>query len=206
MKRVDIRGISRSDDRRWALPVPIKLVPGLLVLVAATIIVGCAARGSEYRTISAEVSKAPDDSARIVFFRTRDSALYIARKARISVDGEKIGGTPYGGFHYVDVAPGPHRLRADMWDAPGRCELTLVTSPGQTYYFQVDARSESFGAFSAAGFAADLVSGGIVAGVAGGLAGSAIESYGKTCGGAFNLYPVDPETASIKLRQLKLSD
>lgn len=185
---------------------PNNLAGGFVVLVTAVIIVGCAARGPDYTAISAEVSQAPDDSARIVFFRTRDSALYIARKARISLDGENIGGTPYGGFHYVDVVPGAHRVRADMWDAPGRCELTLVTSPGQTYYFQVDARSESFGAFSAAGFAVDLVSGGVIAGLAGGLAGSAVESYGKTCGGAFNLYPVDPETASLKLRELKLSD
>lgn len=175
-------------------------------IIAAGLIGGCAARGPGYSESSAQIASVPDSLARIVFFRTRDSALYIARKATISVDGEKVGATAYGGFHYVDVTPGTHQLRADMWDAPGQCELTLVSGSGQTYYFQVDPRKESFGAFSVAGFAADIVSSGVIGGLAGGLAGSAAESYGKNCGGAFKLYPVDPGTAKMKLRDLNLSE
>ena len=93
-----------------------------------------------------------------------------------------------------------------MWDSPGQCELTLAANPGQTYYFQVDPRTESLGAFSAAGFVTSMVTGGVLADVAGGLAGSAAESYGKECGGAFRLYPVDPETANSKLLDLNLSE
>lgn len=175
-------------------------------IVAAGLVGACAARGPSFTEASEEIAAAPEDVARIVFFRTRDSALYIARKATITVDGQKAGATAYGGFHYVDVSEGAHQLRADMWDAPGRCELTLVTSAGQTYYFQVDPRTESFGAFSVAGFAADVVSSGVVSGLAGGLVGSAAESYGKKCGGAFRLYPVDEQTSLSKLRDLSLSE
>ncbi len=143
--------------------------------------------------------------AKVVFFRTKESALYVARRAAIYIDDSKVGGTAYGGFHYHDVSPGEHLLRADMWDSPGDCELTLNAIVGETYYFQVDPRQESFGAFSAAGFAAGLISGGVLADVGGGLAGAAAESYGKACGGAFRLYPVDEKTALSKLTALKLS-
>lgn len=42
--------------------------------------------------------------------------------------------------------------------------------------------------------------------VAGCAAGSSAETYGKECGGAFRLYPVDPETALARLNDLRLSD
>lgn len=176
-----------------------------LVIFALLILCACTARGPAFPDSRADVMVASGGQAKVVFFRTKETALYVARKAAIHIDGSNVGSTAYGGFHYHDVRPGEHRLRADMWDAPGHCELTLNAEAGETYYFQVDPRQESFGAFSVAGFAAGLVSGGVLADVGGGLAGAAAESYGKSCGGAFRLYPVDEETAVSKLMDLRLS-
>lgn len=132
--------------------------------------------------------------------------MYLARKAAIHVSGEKTGATAYGGFSYWIVPAGEYTLRADMWDAPGRCELIFNVGVGETYFFQVDPRSESFESFAVSGTVADLASSGAFAGLAGGLAGGAVESYGKECGGAFRLYPVDPVTGYQKLQDLRLTD
>lgn len=166
---------------------------------------GCAASGPPFSDSQSQLVATSDDLAKVVFFRTKESALYIARRAAIYVDDSKVGGTAYGGFHYHDISPGEHRLRADMWDSPGVCELTLNAVAGETYYFQVDPRQESFGAFFAGSLAAGLISAGVIADVGGGFAGAAAESYGKVCGGAFRLYPVDEKTALSKLTALKHS-
>ena len=145
------------------------------------------------------------EEARIVFFRTRDSALYIARKATILIDGQKMGGVGYGKFQYHDVEAGEHLLRADMWDMPGECVLTLNADAGETYFFQVDPRAESFGAFAAGDVAGWVLSENVLVSVAGGVGAVAIESYGQECGGAFRLYPVDAATAKTRMDSLKRS-
>lgn len=166
---------------------------------------GCVAGGRAYLEIADQIASVPDGNARIVILRPRESMLYIARKATISLNGEKIGATPYGGFHYHDIVAGKHRLKAGMWDMPGRCEITLDASAGQVYYFQVDPRNESFWAFSAGDFAASALDAGVIS-VLGGLTAGAAESYGNDCGGAFRLYPIDSSTAVSKLPDLKQSD
>ncbi|NNF41079.1 MAG: DUF2846 domain-containing protein [Woeseiaceae bacterium] len=178
-----------------------------LVIIFFLFICGCAASGPSFSDSQAGMMLTSGETAKVVFFRTKETALYIARKAAVYIDDSKIGGTAYGGFHFHDVSPGQRRLRTEMWDSPGNCELTLNAVAGETYYFQVDPRQESFGAFFAAGTAASLISGGVLlADLGGGLAGAAAESYGKDCGGAFRLYPVDEETALSKLSALRLSE
>lgn len=144
-----------------------------------------------------------DDVARIVFFRTRDSALYIARQAAVSMDGEKIGGVGYGSFLVHDIDAGNHGLRAGMWDMPGQCELIFTAAAGQTYYFQVDPRSESLGAFASGDLVTQLLTSNVLVNVAGGVSAVAAESYGKECGGAFRIYPVDAGTAITRLGPLR---
>jgi hypothetical protein len=177
----------------------------VVLLVGALSLCGCAASGPSFVEESERMIPVPEGLARIVFFRTEDSTLYIARNARITLDGERIGATAYGGFHYHDVSQGSHRLQADMWDVPGGCELILEAASGQTYYFQVDPRDESFLAFAAGDLVASMVTDGELFSLALGLGVSAAESYGRECGGAFKLYPVDPATANWKLLELNLS-
>lgn len=179
-----------------------------VLALGVALLTGCAASGVPYSDVSSQLAPPTDQQARVVFLRTRDTLLYLARRATITVDGEKVGTTGYGGFHVHDLPAGAYKIRADMWDAPGHCELILNAERGHVYYFQVDPRSESFGAFGASGFAASLLAGGVlseIAFVTGGLAGNAIESYGQICGGAFRLYPVDAQTATSRLTDLRLS-
>jgi hypothetical protein len=172
-------------------------LPGILFLV------GCAASGPGYDEVMANARPIRDDRARIVFFRTRDSALYIARQAAVSMGGEKIGEVGYGSFVLYDIDAGNHTLRAGMWDMPGQCELIFTAAAGQVYYFQVDPRSESFGAFASGDLATQLLTSNVLVNVAGGVTAVAAESYGKECGGAFRIYPVDAGTAITRLGPLR---
>lgn len=172
-------------------------------LLLSTTLSACAASGPAYVDSGLATERTPAGQARIVFFRTKDSRLYMARTASISIDGSRVGGTAYGTFHHHAVDPGPHTLRAGMWDAPGVCEVSLTVEAGETRYFQVDARRESFGAFAAADFVMALVTGSPAIGVTGGVGAMALESYGERCGGAFRLYPVDDATAKARLGPLR---
>lgn len=176
-----------------------------LYVLAFQLVGACAASGPPYADVAGQLLDVPSEDSRIVFFRTRESTLYIARKARIAVDGDVAGFTAYGGFHYLDLQPGEHVIRADTWDSPGLCEVAVRLAPGETYYLQVDPRQESFWAFSAGDTATSLLGSGVFS-VIGGLGAATLESYGKECAGAFRLYPVDSETARARLADLKVSD
>jgi len=174
--------------------------------VGCGLLAGCVATGAVYEDVRSEITELQHGVARLVFYRTDDSLLYSARSARVLVDGQKAGGCALGGFFYRDVSPGAHRLIADMWDAPGHCEVLLSAEAGSTYYFQVDPRPESFWAFAGPATVSDLLGQNIVFSVAAGVGGITAESYGKECGGAFRLYPVDPQTARQRLSRLRLSE
>jgi len=179
---------------------PILQLAGCL---AVLLLCACAASGPRFDEATIGAIAIPDGKARVVLFRTRDSALYIARLATVWLDGEKIGGTGYGSFFVRDIDAGNHSLRADMWDMPGQCELVLSAAAGETYFFQIDPRSESFGAFAAGDLAAQLVTMNVFVNIAGGVSAVAAESYGEECGGAFRIYPVDTGTARARLKPLR---
>ena len=172
----------------------------------AILLSACAASGPTFEETTGIAELIPDGKARIVFFRTRDSALYIARHAAVSLDGEKVGATGYGSFFVYDVDSGQHRVRADMWDMRGQCELAFSATAGERYYFQVESRSESFGAFASGDLATQLFTTNVFLNTAGGVSAVAAESYGKQCGGAFRMYPVDPQTAIPRLQSLRRAD
>ena len=180
----------------------IKLAGSSAILLLAA----CAASGPTFEESGLGSAPIPDGKARIVFLRTRDSGLYLARQASVSLDGGKIGGAGYGSFFVHDVDAGDHGLRADMWDMPGQCELIFTAAAGETYFFQIDPRSESFGAFAAGDLATQLLTTNVLVNVAGGVSAVAAESYGKECGGAFRVYPVDANTAVARLEALRLAD
>jgi hypothetical protein len=173
---------------------------------AALLLNACAASGPTYDAAVFDNESIPNGQARIVLLRTRDSGLYIARQASVSLDGERIGGLGYGAFFVHNIGAGNHGLRADTWDMPGQCEVIFTAAGGETYFFQIDPRSESFGAFAAGDLATQLLSMNVLVNVAGGLSAVATESYGRECGGAFRIYPVDADTAVARLGTLRLAD
>ena len=167
---------------------------------------GCMATGAAYETSPAGLQPVPETSARIVFYRTQEAALYPARRVRIRIDGETTGYCSLDGFLARDVVSGAHRLGVDMWDAPGDCEILLDARGGETYYFQVDSREASFWSFAGPMAVADAFGNGIGISIASGIGGMTAESYGKECGGAFRLYPVHPGSARERLAGMRQSD
>lgn len=174
-----------------------------LAWLAAFLLSACAASRPTFDESVVGSESIPEGKARLVFFRTRDSGLYIARQAAVSLDGNKVGGAGYGSFFVHDIDSGRHSLKADMWDMPGQCELIFTATAGETYYFQVDPRSESFGAFAAGDLASQLLTMNVLVNIAGGVSAVAAESYGKACGGAFRVYPVDADSAVVRLGTLR---
>jgi hypothetical protein len=170
------------------------------------LLAACAATGTGFDTRRDDISRVPEAKARVVFLRTDESLLYSARKARVLIDGEKTGGCALGGFIFRDIPPGEHRLVADMWDAPGRCEVIVTAEAGRVYYFQVDPRPRSFWGFAGPAAASDLLGQSMAFSIASGIGGMTAESYGKECGGVFRLYPVDEPTAMNRLAKLRLSE
>ncbi len=179
------------------------LAPGILLTISA--LAGCTASGPSYDASAGSIP-VPADTARMVFFRTSESPLYSARRARIHIDDTPSGHCALDGFLVRDVAPGRHRLAVDLWDAPGECVILLEADAGEIYYFQVDSRPASYWSFATPSALADLLGGSVAVSAATGLAGLEAESYGKQCGGAFRLYPVDPARARKTLGGLRESD
>lgn len=183
------------------LPITRLLTSLIMLLLSA-----CAASGPTFDRTALGSEVVPDGKARFVFFRTHDSALYLARRASVSMDGKRIAMIGYGSFFIHEIDAGEHGLRADMWDMPGRCEVIVTAAAGETYYFQVDPRAASFGAFASGDLVSQLLVSNAFVSVAGGVSAVAAESYGKECGGAFRIYPVDAGTATSRLEPLRLAD
>jgi hypothetical protein len=150
-------------------------------------IAGCAATGPTY---SESTAKRPQslEAARVTIYRTGDHMQYSGRAVRLTLDKNVIGNVDYKGFNIFDIAAGEHTLTADIWDAPGKCNIALNLKPATEYYFQVLPRSES-----------------LLSGMVGGVLGMAIESGGKECGGAFAISPVEKEFAITALQPLRMS-
>lgn len=177
----------------------------LRIAAACLLISGCTATGPEFSAIDDQVARVPDGEARVFVFRTNESKLYLARKARILIDGVHVSELARGTFYFEDLRPGEHRFMADMWDAPGACEVKLDARPGQVYYLQADPREQSFWSFVGPASAADLLGQSFMFSVASGVGGMAAESYGNACGGAFRLYPVDEAGARERIANLRFS-
>ena len=161
----------------------------LSILIFTIIITGCAATGPSFLEVKSDIENLSKEKARVVFYRTKESSLYLARKAPVDINNKQVGACAYGGFFYLDIPEGRHSIKTEIWDMPGECELFLNAESGSTYYLQVDPRMESFTAF-----------------MLGGIVGNAIEGSGKQCSGAFKLYPASKEIAEKKLVNLRLSE
>jgi hypothetical protein len=126
------------------------------------------------------------------------------RNARLRVDGVERGALQTGEFRFYNLGAGEHNISTDIWDVAGSCQVNIALEAGQTLYFQVDPRRANFWSFAGPALAVDLLMESVSLALPIGLATSAAESYGKVCGGAFLLYPVDAESAQPRLLNLKL--
>ena len=99
---------------------------------------------------------------------TRPSAyIYALSDAYIDVNGTRVTNLAVGGSYKGSVKPGPVTIVVTNWQSPGRSVASFRAVPGKTYRFTVTPRGES-----------------VVAGLALGLVGTAIEG-----GGMFQITP-----------------
>jgi hypothetical protein len=161
-------------------------LPGVILL--SGLMAGCAATGPSFTEHQSSSGAVPASSARLYFFRTRETAQYSARSASIKIDGNGVGGCDYAGFSLFDVTPGKHLVTVDMWDSPGTCALPIEVAAGNEYYLEIKPRT-----------------GNLIGALAGGLIGAAAESSGKECGGAFSVEPVARASAVPSLSDLKMT-
>jgi Ser/Thr protein kinase RdoA (MazF antagonist) len=92
-----------------------------------------------------------------------------------------------------------------MWDAPGRCDQLLELSGASVTYLEVAPREASFFSGVPGNMMASAGPQGAVAGLGVMLGGMALESSGKSCGGAFSITPVDRDQALPRLAELRSS-
>jgi hypothetical protein len=177
----------------------------ILASCIASLLTSCAANGVRYSDDPQGMSPVADQMARITIYRTNQKVQYFARSTTVKLNGESLGGISSGGFRIVDVEPGSHTLEADMWDAPGRCTLTLKVTQGETAYFEISPRSANLAAGTPGAVVPNSTAGGLLVGGVLMLAGMAAESAGKQCGGAFAVTQVKPEDAVPKLVNLLAS-
>lgn len=144
-----------------------------------------------------------ETAARLTVYRAGGTPLYMARAARlVRGDGERIRLRP-GRFRTFELAPGTHTLSADLWDVPGECAIELTVAPGQHRYVEVSPRTTNLAAALPAAAVFDSTPAGMLPTLAVMLAGQAMESSARACGGAFSLVEVDPGQAAERMRRLR---
>jgi len=87
--------------------------------------------------------------------------------AYIDVNGARVINLVNGGSYRGSVRPGPVTIVVTNWQSPGRSVASFRAVPGKTYRFVIEPRGQS-----------------LVASVAGGIIGMAIEG-----GGMFQITP-----------------
>ena len=93
---------------------------------------------------------------------TRPSAyIYALSDAYIDVNGIRVTNLANGGSYKGSVKAGPVTIVVTNWQSPGRSVASFKAAPGKTYRFTVTPRGQS-----------------VVAGLALGLVGTAIEGGG----------------------------
>jgi hypothetical protein len=192
-----------------------------LLLSASGFLSACAAPGPSYDDVMAGAQPLAEDTVRLVFLRPRDRDDGVGdRGAVIRVNGRGAGAVRYGGFFFMDMAPGRISLAASgPYTAFGGCEIEIDAASGTTIYVDVGPRlsymvagavgSVLGGATAAAvmpdvyGSAGEAVAvigaGGAAGSAAGTAAATGAESRDRACGGPYRLTPISEESARTRL-------
>jgi hypothetical protein len=154
----------------------------LILFLLVILFFGCAGAGPKYSELSKEMNDIPGNKARVVVFRAADSLIVGASKPIVNINNKNIGQLTLGSFVYDDISAGMHFIETEIWDKPGSCKIALTAAQGKTYYFFVDSRARNFDARNAS------------------------ELSLIKCSGPFAIYPVDEDTATAKLHNLRLNN
>lgn len=104
------------------------LICTLLPLLAA-----CAS-GPTYKDLSAKEAPPAANMARVYVYRT-GSMFGAAVQPSVKLDGQKVGDAVPGGYFYVDVPAGDHRISADT---EVKRETSFTVAAGETRYVRLE--------------------------------------------------------------------
>jgi hypothetical protein len=173
------------------------------ILAIAIMLAACAATGPRYSEGVGQSPEIPRHLTRLTFFRTAEHIQYSARSATVRVDGREVGACDFAGYQTAHVPAGSHELTVDMWDAPGKCRVTINVLGGEEYFYEISPRTGNY----LAGFLGSLIGGmgGMAGALIGPFAAMGAESETRACGGAFSIIGVAEDDGRRKVRDLRES-
>lgn len=197
-----------------------------VILLSAILLGGCAATGPTFKEHLAASAPTPPTSARLVFFRTRDTEIHGGMSASVNIDGNPATACDLAGFSVVDAAPGTRVVTvsaATIWGLSGTCDLGVELTGGKRYYFEIKPREAHHfatvvGAFLGFGLAQRGGSGALdlptvgdtaraaLGGAGASVLGGAIESAGRWCGGPFSIESIADDDALPRVMNLRLTE
>lgn len=109
-----------------------RLVSLLAVTLTVGLLTGCAS-GPKYAEVSGSFKAATPDQARVYIYRT--AMLGAAVQPEVRLDNKVVGKAVPGGFFYVDVEPGDHKI---MTSTEVDRSLSFTADKGQTRYVKLN--------------------------------------------------------------------
>jgi len=140
--------------------------------LSATLALGGCAVASSAPTSTATQAPPPAGMARLTV--TRSNAPYsLLAPVAIDLNGARVASLGMGESNSTFIAPGASIVAASVWSSPGRYGVRFNAEAGKDYAFLVSPRGEY-----------------IAAGMAGGMAGVAIDTAVNEDSGPFKITPV----------------
>jgi hypothetical protein len=139
--------------------------------VVGTLVLGGCAAASSAPTSTATQTPPSAGMARVTV--TRSNAPYsLLAPVAIDLNGTRIASLGIGESYSTSIAPGEAIVAASVWSSPGRYSVKFTAEPGKDYAFLVSPRGEQ-----------------LVAGMAGGMIGVAIDTAVNENSGPFKITP-----------------
>lgn len=107
---------------------------GLMVVLAALLLAGCASSGPMVSEVPGARAEPPPGKARLYFYRT-ELPLFTALQPQIIVNSRAVGSSIYGEAFYRDAFPGGYHVY--LADDPDD-SLTFKVRAGETAYVKTD--------------------------------------------------------------------
>jgi Protein of unknown function (DUF2846) len=170
-----------------------------LVLLALTVVTGCAAparTGATLDALTKNIGTPKAGHARLFVLRDKAFAGIIDAGWNVHLDGQTMGDLKTGTFVYLDRPAGRHQLTfARGGDLAHVSRLDFDVAGGRTYYFRIELNDK--GRMVAAGSS--------MGGVLPLLVTSAVAAAADDRG-LFDFIPLDSATATQAMAELRLAD
>ena len=176
--------------KSWRMP---------LVLLAVTVITGCAApvrTGASLDSLTKNIGAPKAGHARVFVLRDKAFAWIIDPGWRVQLDGQTMGDLKTGTFVYLDRPAGRHQLSfARGGDLAHVSRLDFDVAGGRTYYFRIELNEK-----------------GRMVEVGNSMAGAlpllvtSVAAAAADDRGLFDFIPLDNATATQAMAELRLAD